>query len=163
MRCSEPGRADANDRCAIADSRAGRVAEPGSLGRLALMQKKLIDLLVVAVLALVIVGCHRPTEQEILGAYTHTFGNVTDKIFLGTNGIFRQEIKYTDGRVWNLTNTWTFTNLAICLDQSYMAYDEEKQLVRSSPQLVYMCTFLWEANALSRWDGHIVWVKSSLP
>src|SRR5687767_10889053 len=97
-------------------------------GRMALMQKRLIDSLVVAALALMIVGCHRPTEKEILGAYTHTFGNVTDKIFLQTNGVFRQEIRYADGRVWNLTNTWTFTNLAICLHQSYQVYDFEKQV-----------------------------------
>ena len=125
--------------------------------------KPIMAWLLITASILVVVGCRRPTEKEVLGTYMHSFGKVTDKIVLQTNGVFWQEIKYADGKVWNLTNTWFLTNLVICLEQSYMAYDEENQIARPSPESVAMCGFEWEGNGFSRWDGNILWAKSTLP
>jgi len=114
---------------------------------------------VVCVGLLVLYGCRPPTNQEVVGTYVQTFGNVTDKLILMPDGIFRQELKCDDGRVWRLTNTWTLNNLAICLDQYFMVYDEEKKKVQIPPKFVGMCCFGWEGKGFSRWDGQLVWKK----
>ncbi len=126
-------------------------------------RKRIETLLLMAVLASVVVGCSEPIKQDVVGTYTWSFSNVTDKIMLLPDGTLRQEVSYAGGTVWKLTSTWNLKHRAIFLDKSYQAYDEEHSAVRPTPELVYMCAFGWEGKGMSRWDGQLLWVKSSSP
>jgi hypothetical protein len=140
-------------------------AEIRVVAALHILRGNLINTGLLLAVSILVIGCGAPTKEDVLGSYTHTFGNITGKIVLMTNGVFGQEIKHSDGRVWNMTNTWTLQHLAITLDQSYHVFecDVVGEVALTSPQNVAMCTYLWEGNGISRCDGKILWKKSSLP
>src|SRR5258705_9505981 len=98
-----------------------------------MMHNTTISLLLIAVLASS--GCFEPSTKQVIGTYTLSISNVTDKIVLLPGGEFRQELTYVGGPTWKLTNRWGLVHRAITLHESYLAYDgDAKVAVLSSPK-----------------------------
>jgi hypothetical protein len=100
----------------------------------------------------------QPTLAAIVGAYIHTNQGLTDKIVLEPGGRFYQEVTYTDGRVWTMTNTWNLKDLTLCLDECYEPYDLEKKVVKLQPERVPISA-LWRGNGFCVFDGPMLWKR----
>jgi len=96
-----------------------------------------------------------PTEASVVGAYLHTNRLLNDKIVLEPGGRFYQEVTYTDGRVWTITNSWSLTDLTLRLDECYEPYDWEKKVVRLRPERVTI-TALWENKGFRCFNGPMI-------
>ncbi len=115
-------------------------------------------LLLIAVVAAA--GCSEPTAEDLIGTYTFSFTNVTDKILIRPDGVFRQELTYVGRPSWKLTNHWELVHRVIILKESYLPYDPDTRAALASPRLVGMSAYVWEGNGISKWDGELLWAKS---
>jgi hypothetical protein len=130
-------------------------------GMKTILFNNLIKSLLLVAVTICLAGCKPPTKADVIGTYTHSNQGANDKIVLNPDGTFQQEVKYADGRVWTMTNSWTLINQNIQLNECYQVFDEETKAALNQPKHVGMCSFTWEGNGFSRDDGQLLWLKSS--
>jgi len=101
----------------------------------------------IALQILLISGCE-PKKSELIGVYTRSRGAEIETIELKSDGTFRQTVKYPDGRMWAINDSWKLNGTVVQLSRRYEVYDFEHKTVIDPPKIGYESTFNDEGNQL---------------
>ena len=124
--------------------------------------------LIVAFFVLSWVFAKPPTVAQVVGTYTLSEKGLTDQLILFPDGAAQQTIIYSDGERVTEKSGWKLTNFAVELGEHLQPYDENARLrngmidfvVKRPPEKIGSCIYLWEGNAITRWDGRLRWQKT---
>lgn len=91
-----------------------------------------------AVSLLTMSGCDRFNPAVIAGTYTRTVPGLSETLLVNADGTFEQTVKFADGEVFSVKDSWTNQYRQVSFKRLYVVFDVETKTTINPPELRYM-------------------------
>ena len=105
--------------------------------------------------ALVLSACE-PKVADVVGNYSRTDGNITERLALRADSTFVQKVGYGDGGVYEDKGTWRLQSRRVELSTGYLTRDVFKNALISPPARSSGVSYIFTGESLEHAPDYVL-------